>query len=91
MSVSTAFPTYPLSSLPPIPSTWEDNSLHNDLSPSWSTPSGYIVFVDFPNASDREFEDSKRFTVFASYELDICCDVVLHSDEWEEVLELVGK
>jgi len=89
MAYSDAFPTFPPSSLPSIPSEWMDISLHNDTCPLWSTPSGYLVYVDFEDVSEREFEDSKRFTVIASAELDPCCDVVLESDEWAEVLELV--
>ena len=89
MAYSDVFPTLSPSSLPPSPSEWMDMSWPSDIRPSWATPSGYIVFVDFEDVSEREFEDSKRFTVIASIERDICCDVVLESDEWAEVLELV--
>lgn len=82
MSITTAFPTYPLSSLPSIPSTWEDVSWHNDACPSYHTGNGVYVYVDFPEKSDREVEDSERFTV---------CDidtgeVFLHTSDWEAVL-----
>lgn len=82
MSVHSEFPTFPLSSLPTVPPTWEDTSWHNDACPSYSTPRGYHVFIDFPVAEDREFTDSERFTV---------CDidtgeVQLHTSVWEEVL-----
>lgn len=77
------FPDFLPSFLPsPLPTVWEDTSWHNDACPSWSTPRGYHVFVDFPTPSERELPESKRFTV---------CDidtgeVFLHTDVWEEVL-----
>lgn len=85
MSVSTEFPTFPLSSLPPLPSTWEDVSWHNDACPSWHVGNEVYVYIDFPEASEREFPESVRFTV-----INMATDTVLvHTDEWEEVLKHV--
>lgn len=85
MSITTEFPTYPLSSLPPIPSTWEDTSWHNDACPSYHTGNGVYVYVDFEEASEREYpESTERFSV-----VHIDNDITLYSgNDWEEVLRI---
>lgn len=86
MSVSTAFPTYPLSSLPSLPPTWEDTSWHNDTCPSWCVGKEVYVYVDFPVASDREFPECSRFSV-----MDMASDTQLyHGDDWEEVIRITS-
>lgn len=85
MSVSTEFPTFPLPSLPSLPTAWEDVSWHNDACPSWHVGNEVYVYVDFPEASDREFPESQRFTV-----INMATDtVIIHTDVWEEVLNAV--
>lgn len=76
------FPSFPTASLPSIPSAWEDTSWHNDACPSWCSPTRLTqVYVDFPEASEREFPESCRFTV-----TDDMGEVLYHGDVWEEVL-----
>ena len=85
MSITTAFPTYPLSSLPPLPTTWEDTSWHNDACPSYHVGNEVYVYVDFEEASEREFPESERFTV-----INMATDtVIIHTSVWEEVLNAV--
>lgn len=70
---------------PPLPSTWEDTSWHNDACPSWHVGNEVYVYVDFEEASEREFPESQRFTV-----INMATDtVIIHTDVWEEVLNAV--
>ncbi len=87
MAYSDAFPTFSPSSLPSIPSTWEDISRHQDVCPSWSTPTGLIILVDFEEPSEREFPDSPRFHVMDLTGRDVVD--VYDGDDWEEVLRKV--
>lgn len=85
MSISTEFPTFPLSSLPSLPSTWEDVSWHNDACPSWHVGNEVYVYIDFPNVEDREFPTSERYTV-----INMTSDeVLIHTSDWEAVLNAV--
>jgi hypothetical protein len=89
MAYSDAFPTFSPSSLPAIPSTWEDTSWGNDPCPSWCTPSGLTVLVDFEEPSMREFpEEGPRFHVIDPTGRDVVD--VYDGDDWEEVLRWVG-
>lgn len=83
MSITTEFPTFPLSSLPPLPTAWEDTSWHNDACPCFTVREGVYVYVDFPTKEDREFPESERFTV-----TDDMGEVLYHGDVWEEVLRI---
>lgn len=85
MSITTEFPTYPLSSLPSIPFAWEDTSWHNDACPSYHVGNEVYVYVDFEEASERVYpECEERFTVFNT-----TTDATLYSgNDWEEVLRI---
>lgn len=83
---SEEFPSFPSSSLPSLPTAWEDTSWHNDACPSWCTADrGKQIYVDFPVTSDREFPESSRYTV-----TDDMGEVLYHGDEWEEVLRITA-
>jgi len=58
----TEFTEFDVSTLPAIPATWRDISWHNDACPSWRTPNGWHVFVDFANPAEREVENASRFS-----------------------------
>ena len=87
MTVSTEFPDYPLSSLPSLPTAWEDTSWHNDTCPSWCVGGGWYVYVDYEVVAHREVPECSRYTV---YHIDD--DVTAyHGDDWEEVLWVVAS
>jgi hypothetical protein len=92
MSIATEFPDYDLSTLPPIPADWVDHSWHNDSAPSWLTPTGFNIWIDYEQVADREHPAGARFIVhrlgpdgdFASDE------AALETDDWAEVLRMVA-
>lgn len=85
MPYTTAFPDFPPSSMPCIPDTWEDTSWHLDAAPSFTTPQGHTVWVDYEDASLREHPtDSHRFCV-----VDRHGEELISTDDWTEVLCVV--
>lgn len=88
MSARTEFPDYPSERLPPIPEGWTDMSWCNDACPCFGT-GDVIVFVDFPEPSEREYPETKRFSVVSNPE-SANTEVLLHTDDWAEVLTFVS-
>lgn len=85
MTLREAFPDYPADSLPPIPPDWRDSSWRNDACPSFETPGGLFVYVDWADKMARDFcDDSERFTVMRDGES------LLYSDDWAAVLATVA-
>ena len=80
--IRTEFPDYDVLTLPAIPTHWKDTSWHNDACPSFETK-GLRIFVDYADASQRENESLVRFAVLRD---DV---IVLDTDDWDAVLELV--
>lgn len=95
MTFATEFPDYPSAEMPPIPATWEDVSWRNEQCPSFLTPEGaprFFVFVDYPEAADREFPESPRFTVHRATdegEMPEGFNVVSDGDDWSAVLAFI--
>ena len=61
----TAFPDYDVSTLPPIPADWTDNSWKNDTCPCFHAGGEAAVFVDYLERSDREYPAGARFSALA--------------------------
>jgi len=85
----TEFPDYDPASMPAIPATWTDVSWHNDSCPSFDTGTGLMVYVDYADPEQREF-DSPRFSVIRDRETNDGCEVVLATDDWQAVLAATG-
>lgn len=81
MPYTTAFPDFPPSSLPSIPPAWKDTSWHLDGCPSWYTPKGHTVWVDYEDVSMREHHQGARFVV-----VDHDDEELLATDRWVDVL-----
>jgi hypothetical protein len=92
MTYRAEFPDFDPATLPAIPAGWTDQSWHNDACPSFNAGNGMVVFIDFADASLKEFEDTKRFTVHADPEIHDSNDVLFETDEWNECLAfLIAK
>lgn len=90
MTYRDEFPDFDPATLPAIPPEWTDQSWHNDACPSFNTGKGIVVFVDFENTADREFEGAcQRFCVQRDPETCDDNDVIFETDEWAEVLAFV--
>jgi hypothetical protein len=87
-TIATEFPEFDIATLPAIPSTWTDESWHNDACPRFITPNGFTVFFDFLNPAEREFPDMTRFTCYREIESNDTGDTEhgLQTDDWVEVL-----
>lgn len=95
------FGSYPLDSLPDVPAHWEDSSWHNDACPSFIIHDSLAVFVDFPDAADSDFPESrasgdmKRFSLCPMRDrMHVTSDdceaqglpANFQSDDWNELL-----
>ena len=81
--LSTAFPDYPASDLPPIPAHWVDASWHNDACPSFMV-SGLQVFIDYADPDRREAGDV-RFHVMEAE----TARSIIATDDWQAVIDAV--
>jgi hypothetical protein len=91
MAYQIEFPDFDPATLPAIPTGWIDQSWHNDLCPCFNTNKGLVVFIDFADLSQREWDDGKRFTVHTDPEVTNGNDVLFESDDWAEVLAFVAQ
>jgi hypothetical protein len=93
MQYQIAFPDYPASTLPLIPTTWADVSYSNDTCPSFEAPNRLVVFIDYLDPQQREFghlDAIERFSVIRYLE-DGSIDELLHSNDWHDVLSYVAS
>ncbi|MGE8636148.1 MAG: hypothetical protein ACN6P8_21585 [Achromobacter piechaudii] len=85
------FPSFDISTLPPLPEGYIDSSSYIDAAPSFeNVERGLKVYIDFANYSDRESGRSQRFCVSrydedeGDYE-----DVALSTNDWAEVVRFL--
>lgn len=92
MTFATEFPDYPAADLPPIPAHWVDSSWRNEQCPHWAIGDSLLVFVDYPEAAEREFPESPRFTVhrLVNGMFPEGDSVVFSGDDWADVLAVVA-
>jgi hypothetical protein len=83
----TEFPDFDPATLPEIPATWADRSWRNDACPSFQTPNGLAVFVDYADPAWREMPGLPRFSVQPA-EADHN-EELFPSDDWAAVLAFV--
>jgi len=86
MTYREEFPDFDPATLPTIPAGWADISWHNDACPSFDTGAGKFVYVDYADATLREWPESKRFIVMLDPEVRDGGDVLLATDDWSAVL-----
>lgn len=83
------FPDFAASTMPAIPADWDDISWHNDACPSFQTPNGLRVFVDYSDPAQREFQrHGERFNVQRENENGES-DMLLATDDWQQVIAVV--
>jgi hypothetical protein len=82
-----AFPDYPVAAMPTLPDGWEDVSWRQDVCPCYARASGNVViWIDYPDPSDREYHNTKRFRVVAYDDP----DHVDETDSWEMALAIAS-
>jgi hypothetical protein len=89
MTYREEFPDFDPATMPSIPAGWTDQSWHNDTCPSFNTGNGKVVFVDFADVSLREWNDGKRFNVHVDPEVADHNEVLLETDDWQQILKFV--
>lgn len=80
------FPYFVLPSVD-VPPDWVDTSWHNDVCPSWVTPSGIKVLIDHAVPEKREVRGSRAFTAW-SVETG---ELLLATDNWADLLKRVSQ
>lgn len=87
MTFATEFPDFPAADMPALPASFVDCSWKNDTCPSiMSDDLGLLIFIDYADASLREFPDSKRFIITNE---DGAC--FLDTDDWAAVLAFIAE
>ena len=71
-----------------LPEGFIDTSWHNDVSPSF-TRDNLLIWIDYKEPSDREFPETKRFTLClldpeGEYE-----KTLAHSDNWNIIVSAI--
>lgn len=85
-----AFPDFDPATLPAIPADWRDTSYANDTCPSFATPFGHVVFIDYADVALREYPESpSRFYVQADSEIADHNEQLFESNDWRAVLWFV--
>lgn len=91
MSYREEFPEYPESDMPADTAAWEDVSWINDTCPSFICGRNMAVFIDWPNATQRDFPDAARFTLIPTEDGQFFGgDALLHTDSWPDVLAYIA-
>ncbi|AOR76522.1 hypothetical protein [Novosphingobium resinovorum] len=80
------FPDYPAASLPVIPAHWIDESWRNEACPFWQISPSMGVYVDYPDATQREFPENERFIIVPLDNRQHCDGEGRATDEWRDVL-----
>lgn len=93
MSWQDEFPDFDISGMPEIPEGFEDQSWHNDACPHFANVSlGIAIWVDYPNAKDREFPEQERFNIQPVDADGAPADgeCILMADDWTAILQKVA-
>ena len=93
MSYRTEFPDFPTDAIPAdvFGDGWTDTSYRNDVSPSFEF-GRFVVFVDYPNPTDREYPESSRFSVYGCEDaLEANYGNGCESDTWSDILSFIAN
>lgn len=90
MTYRTHFPDFPPETMPAIPPHWVDVSWGPENCPSFEVIPGFIVWVDYADPSQREYPDTKRFTVADVSDINNH-RTLIETDDWEAVVEAVDE
>ena len=89
MGYREEFPEIDPATMPEMPAGFEDQSWHNDASPTfYSVELSIAIAVQHEDPEKRELEDSRRFIVFKQDE-DGPGNDLLETDEWDEVTRFI--
>jgi hypothetical protein len=100
MSFQIEFPDYDPATMPTAPEGFEDCSWHNDLMPHFlNTALGLDLFIDYADPAMRESYDATGKSAFPRFQLYattndgtwIADDPFLWTDDWEEIIAMIGK
>lgn len=85
-------PNFDTATLPAIPEGWEDTSWRNDACPSFATPAGVRVWVDYADPAMRDTPSMARFGAYYDPE-DALTDADTHhiyeGEDWDALLAAV--
>lgn len=85
MTCYIAFPDYPAAAMPELPLGWYDASWRQDVCPCYARDDGAVlIWIDYPNPSDREYYNTRRFRVMRFGDDDIMAE----TDHWDKALKI---
>jgi len=94
MTYRTEFPDFDPATLPEIPADWRDRSWHNETCPSFKTPRGFIVWIDYAEPADSEWPELRRSGDYLRFNVHLdggqCLEEVFASDDWAAVLAFIA-
>ena len=93
MSYCTEFPTFPADAIPAdvFGDGWTDTSYRNDVAPTFGFDR-FVVFVDYPNPTDREYPDLPRFRAYDAVDaLEATYNNGCESDVWADILAFLAN
>ena len=83
MTYAREFPDMPAADMPDLPAGWADTSWHNDVCPSYTSPAGSVVWINYADPEAREFPDSGRY-LWCRMADDGCSEGDTEFDTWAE-------
>jgi hypothetical protein len=87
----TEFPDYPIADMPAIPDGFEDTSWHNDACPSFTHPdSRMVLWVDYADPAQREIS-GPRFAISQADIDGLIENVLLTTEDWNDVLKFLER
>jgi len=90
MTYKVEFPEFDLGGIE-IPAGFEDSSWHNDASPCWiNVERRMCLWVDWPNAADREHPTMSRFVITRTDEEGQHTDSMFAAFESDNYNELIA-
>lgn len=83
------FPDFPESDMVAIPEGFRDISWRNDACPNFMNDAGdLLIFVDYANPDNREYVNTKRFTL-SSYDDANGITPIIETDNWIELCNMI--
>ena len=87
MTYRTEFPDFPEADMPAMPEGFVDASWKNDSCPCFvSEAAGLTLFVDYADASSREFPETTRFSLVRQ----ATDERLVDTDDWNAVLAAIA-
>ena len=87
MTCYEEFPDYPATAMPTLPQGWRDVSWRQDVCPCYARDDNAVmVWIDYPDKSDREYYNTRRYRVMRPLDDDILGE----TDTWDMAMAMAN-